>query len=33
VRWLGDGDVTSRQEIGDIPAVEEEHADDLLRLL
>ena len=33
VRWLGDGDVTSRRMIEDILAVEEEHADDLLTLL
>jgi bacterioferritin len=33
VRWLGDGDVTSRRMIEDILAIEEEHADDLLTLL
>ncbi|HEV3212246.1 MAG TPA: ferritin-like domain-containing protein [Acidimicrobiales bacterium] len=33
VRWLGDGDVTSRRMIEEILAVEEEHADDLLNLL
>jgi bacterioferritin len=33
VRWLGEGDVTSRRMIEDILAVEEEHADDLLTLL
>jgi bacterioferritin len=33
IRWLGDGDVTSRRMIEDILAVEEEHADDLLTLL
>jgi bacterioferritin len=33
VRWLGDGDTTSRRVIEEILAVEEEHADDLLTLL
>jgi bacterioferritin len=33
VRWLGDGDVTTRRVIEDLLAVEEEHADDLLTLL
>ena len=33
VRWLGDGDVTSRRVIEELLAVEEEHADDLLNLL
>ena len=32
-RWLGDGDPTTRRVIEDILAVEEEHADDLLRFL
>jgi bacterioferritin len=33
VRWLGDGDPTSRRLVEQILAVEEEHADDLLTLL
>jgi len=33
VRWLGEGDTTSRRLIEDLLAVEEEHADDLLTLL
>jgi bacterioferritin len=33
VRWLGEGDTTSRRLIETILAVEEEHADDLLTLL
>jgi bacterioferritin len=33
VRWLGEGDVTSRRVIEELLAVEEEHADDLLNLL
>ena len=33
VRWLGDGDPTTRRMIEDILAMEEEHADDLLTLL
>ena len=33
IRWLGDGDVTSRRMVEDILAVEEEHADDMLTLL
>ncbi|MGH9291649.1 MAG: ferritin-like domain-containing protein [Acidimicrobiales bacterium] len=33
VRWLGTGDPTSRRVIEEILAVEEEHADDLLRFL
>jgi bacterioferritin len=33
VRWLGEGDPTTRRLIEDILAVEEEHADDLLTLL
>jgi bacterioferritin len=33
VRWLGEGDVTTRRVIEDLLAVEEEHADDLLNLL
>jgi bacterioferritin len=33
VRWLGEGDPTSRRLIEDLLAVEEEHADDLLTLL
>ncbi len=33
VRWLGEGDPTSRTMIERILAVEEEHADDLLNLL
>jgi bacterioferritin len=33
IRWLGDGDPTSRRLFEEILAVEEEHADDLLSLL
>jgi bacterioferritin len=33
VRWLGDGDPTTRGMIEQILAVEEEHADDLISLL
>lgn len=33
VRWLADGDPTTRRLVEDILAVEEEHADDLLNLL
>jgi bacterioferritin len=33
IRWLGDGDVTTRRIMEDILAEEEEHADDLLDLL
>lgn len=33
IRWLGDGDVTTRRMLETILAVEEEHADDLLSLL
>jgi bacterioferritin len=33
VRWLGDGDITSRRLMESILAVEEEHADDLLTFL
>jgi bacterioferritin len=33
VRWLGDGDITSRRVIEVILAKEEEHADDLVKLL
>lgn len=33
VRWLGDGDPTTRRVIEEILAVEEEHADDMLTLL
>lgn len=33
VRWLGDGDPTTRRVIEQILAVEEEHADDMLTLL
>src|SRR5262245_22410427 len=33
IRWLGDGDTTSRRLIESILAVEEEHAEDLLTLL
>ena len=33
VRWLGDGDTTTRRLIEDILEVEEEHADDLVDLL
>ena len=33
IRWLGDGDVTTRRLIEDILAEEEEHADDILDLL
>jgi len=33
VRWLADDDVTTRRMMEEIPAVEEEHADDLSTLL
>ena len=33
IRWLGDGDTTTRRLMEEILAVEEEHADDLLSLL
>jgi bacterioferritin len=33
IRWLGDGDPTTRRMIEEILAVEEEHADDLANLL
>ena len=33
IRWLGDGDPTTRRLMEEILAVEEEHADDLLSLL
>jgi bacterioferritin len=33
VRWLGDGDVTTRRLMEDLLAKEEEHADDLASLL
>ncbi len=33
IRWLGDGDVTTRRIMETILAVEEEHADDLATLL
>ena len=33
IRWLGDGDVTTRRLMEDILAEEEEHADDLTDLL
>ena len=33
IRWLGDGDPTTRRLMESILAVEEEHADDLLGLL
>lgn len=33
IRWLGDGDPTTRRMLESILAVEEEHADDLLGLL
>jgi bacterioferritin len=33
IRWLGDGDPTTRRMLEQILAVEEEHADDLLSLL
>ena len=33
IRWLGDGDTTTRRLLEDILAVEEEHANDLLSLL
>jgi bacterioferritin len=33
IRWLGDGDPTTRRLMEEILAVEEEHADDLLNLL
>ena len=33
VRWLGDNDTTTRRMIEQILEVEEEHADDLIKLL
>ena len=33
IRWLGDGDITTRRLIEDLLADEEEHADDILDLL
>jgi bacterioferritin len=33
VRWLGDGDPTTRRVIEEILAKEEEHAEDLVTLL
>ena len=33
IRWLGEGDTTTRRLIEQILAVEEEHADDLVTLL
>jgi bacterioferritin len=33
IRWLGDGDPTTRRLLGDILAAEEEHADDLVDVL
>jgi len=33
IRWLGDGDPTTRRMLETVLAVEEEHADDLLGLL
>jgi len=33
IRWLGDGDPTTRRLLEDILADEEEHADDLVDLL
>ena len=33
VRWIGEGDPTTRRLMEDILAAEEEHADDLLNLL
>jgi bacterioferritin len=33
IRWLGDGDVTTRRLLEDLLSVEEEHADDMLKLL
>jgi bacterioferritin len=33
IRWLGDGDTTTRRMLEGILAMEEEHADDLLSLL
>ena len=33
IRWLGNGDSTTRRMMEDILAMEEEHADDLLSLL
>ncbi|HEX7165824.1 MAG TPA: ferritin-like domain-containing protein [Acidimicrobiales bacterium] len=33
IRWLGDGDVTTRRLLEEILAVEEEHANDLLGML
>ncbi|HEY2764126.1 MAG TPA: ferritin-like domain-containing protein [Pseudonocardiaceae bacterium] len=33
IKWLGDGDVTTRRLFEDILAVEEEHADDMINYL
>jgi bacterioferritin len=33
IRWLGDGDPTTRRLLEDILADEEEHADDIVDLL
>ena len=33
IRWLADGDTTTRRLLEQILAVEEEHADDLVTLL
>jgi bacterioferritin len=33
IRWIGDGDVTTRRMLEEILAEEEEHADDILNLL
>jgi bacterioferritin (cytochrome b1) len=33
IRWLGDGDATTRRMLEDILADEEEHADDIIDLL
>jgi bacterioferritin len=33
IRWLGDRDVTTRRLMEDILAKEEEHADDLAKIL
>jgi bacterioferritin len=33
IRWLGGADPTTRRLIEDIPADEEEHADDIIGLL
>jgi bacterioferritin len=33
VRWLGEGDPTTRRVVEQILAVEEEHADDLLTMI